>query len=521
MIRSFTSKQPTVMGISGAINHDAAVSLINDGEILFAGHSERYSKLKNDPNLNNEIIRDAIHYGGKPDLIAWYERPVLKKLRQLKAGQYDLAFDTRELPRKYLKQFHQLRGIPIKYQSHHYGHASSGYFTSPFDSATVVVIDSIGEFETLSFWRGEGMKLTKMYSQSYPSSIGLFYSAMTQRLGLKPQEDEYILMGMAAYGNAERKYKGKTLVQHIYDEFQIIHEGGLVPYTVTSQTIVQFKENLHRGCKWFLPELTTEQDYFDIAAATQQVYEMILVEILEKAKVYTHHKDNLVLMGGCALNCSANSLIYNHYKNVWIMPNPGDSGSCIGVAQKYMKERLQWKTPYLGHDIPGEYPVEPLVTALERGAICAVASGRAEFGPRALGNRSLLADPRGNEIKDKVNEIKKRQKFRPFAPMILEEDADEYFSGHKGPYMQYVAMCKYPKDFPAIIHKDGTSRVQTVNKEQHAGLYELLQKWYKDTGCPMILNTSLNIKGEPMVDTEADAERWQEKYKVKVFTKSK
>jgi len=177
------------MGISGAINHDAAVSIVHDGEILFAGHAERYSKKKNDSDLNDALLNDAINYGGKPDIIAWYEKPMLKKLRQLRAGQWQLSLDTSELPSQYLEKFPQLKHIPIKYQKHHYTHAASGYFTSPYDEATIVVIDSIGEFETLTFWKGRGMRLEKVYSQSYPSSIGLFYSAMTQRLGLKPQED--------------------------------------------------------------------------------------------------------------------------------------------------------------------------------------------------------------------------------------------------------------------------------------------------------------------------------------------
>ena len=526
MIRSFTSNSsPLVMGVSGAINHDAAICMVQDGEILFASHSERYSKRKNDPDLNFQMIQDAIHHAGKPDMIAWYERPMLKKLRQLRAGQYSLAFDSKELPRNYMKEYEPLLGnIPIKYQSHHRTHAASGYYTSPFDSACIVVIDSIGEFETMSFWKGEGNKISKVYSQSYPHSIGLFYSAMTQRLGLKPQEDEYILMGMAAYGDPHRKYKGKELIQHIYDTFDIRHDNGLNTYTMSSDTLFRFMQNLHRGCNWFLPELDREQDHFDLAAATQFVYEKMLQEILWKAK-QRYLSENLVLMGGCALNCSANSLIAPFFKNIWIMPNPGDAGSCIGATQKYMKQRINWQTPYLGHEIEGEYPTELVLNFLTnenyKDPICGIASGRAEFGPRALGNRTLCADPRGKDIKDKVNAIKQRQEFRPFAPMILEEYADEYFEGPKGPYMQFVSKCKYPKDFPAIIHKDGTSRVQTVNKQQHPDLHDLLTRFKDKTGCPMLLNTSLNIKGMPIVNDKQDAFNFTVKYQTLVFTSVK
>ena len=506
-----------VLGISGVLNHDAAVSVIHDGKILFASHSERYSKIKNDPNLNAEIIQEALSYG-RPDVIAWYERPVIKKFRQFVSGQYNLAFDINELPSKYLKQFTELKDIPIKYQSHHYTHAASGYVTSGFNDAVIAVIDSIGEYETLTIWKGVGETLTKKYTQSYPNSVGLFYSAMTQRLGLKPQEDEYILMGMAAYGDHTRQVRGRTIVQHIYDTLDIRLNDTNPPLF----NIVSFRKNLHRGCRWFLPELTTEQDYFDIAAATQKVYEDILSEIINYITTKFGYHNNLVIMGGCALNCSANTGISKYFKNVWIMPNPGDAGSCIGASQKFFDTRIKWETPYLGHNIKGSYPVAKALNALLNGDIIGIANGRAEFGPRALGNRTLTADPRGETIKDRMNEIKRRQKFRPFAPMILEEDVHDYFimpeNIDSSPYMQFVAECKHPLDFPAIIHKDGTSRVQTVNKQQHPGLYTLLSEFKEKTGCPMLVNTSLNIKGQPIVNDIKDVQEFSKHYGIKVFT---
>ena len=231
-------------------------------------------------------------------------------------------------------------------------------------------------------------------------------------------------------------------------------------------------------------------------------------------------QDNLVLMGGCALNCSANHIARKYFENVWIMPNPGDAGSSLGAIAANNRQKLNWKGPYLGADMGGEYPVEKLLTELRNTGIVGVANGQAEFGPRALGNRSLLADPRGHDIKDKVNAIKKRQQFRPFAPVILAEHARDYFemSWEDSPYMQYTSRCKYPDLFPAIVHADGTSRVQTVTKEQHSGLYELLSRWYEETGCPMLLNTSLNIKGMPMVNNFKDADNFEAKYAVKVFS---
>ena len=203
------------------------------------------------------------------------------------------------------------------------------------------------------------------------------------------------------------------------------------------------------------------------------------------------------------------------------MPNPGDAGNSLGAAALGYGKKLKWKNAFLGYNISGSYPVLNLFKELKNSKIVGVASGRAEFGPRALGNRSLLADPRGNEIKDKVNEIKRRQKFRPFAPVILEEHVDNYFdmprSFNNSRYMQVIARCRHPDLFPAIVHADGTSRVQTVSKDG-SGIRELLEKWYILTGCPMLLNTSLNIRGEPMVNDRNDADRFELMYNVKVIS---
>ena len=202
------------------------------------------------------------------------------------------------------------------------------------------------------------------------------------------------------------------------------------------------------------------------------------------------------------------------------MPCPGDAGSSLGAAALAHGGQLNWRGPYLGYDIGGPYPTNQLLDHLIKDQIVGVASGRAEFGPRALGNRSLLADPRGPEIKDRVNEIKRRQKFRPFAPVILAEHVHEYFDVPSGwsdtSYMQVVARCKRPDLYPAIVHVDGTSRIQTVAKDSGSGIRELLEKWYVLTGCPMLLNTSLNIRGEPMVNDRADAYRFQRVYGITV-----
>jgi len=488
-----------IWGIS-ANSHDAAVSVWNNKDLQFAAHSERYSKVKNDGDLHPELIKEA-GYWGKPDLVVWYESNILKTFRQFTAGQGWLWSENNV--KDYLKKFNIDCSIHVG--THHRSHAAAGYYTSNFNNATVICIDSIGEFETLTIWKGIGNNLTKWYSQGYPHSIGLWYSAMTQRIGLKPNEEEYILMGMAAYGDPYRLYNC------ILEDF----------FHSIKAPKIKFRQNLHKGAQWWRPDLTTEQDIFDIAAATQSIYIDLLRNISTYAKYHLGSK-NLVLMGGCALNCVANSEITEDWDNVWIMPNPGDAGSSIGAVTAYIGEHVTWTGPYLGTDMGQKYPIGPLMRSLNKDKIVGVATGRAEFGPRALGHRSLLADPRGSEIKDLVNAIKRRQRFRPFAPAILEEYVHDFFDMPKNigksPYMQFVGKCRHPDLYPAIIHHDGTSRVQTVGPNDSIGFRLLLENWYEDTGCPMLLNTSLNIKGQPIVNDQSDARAFEQKYNVKVFS---
>ena len=495
-------------GIS-ANSHDAALAVFEHKqkglgqtkslELLYASHSERYSGVKNDADLNKTLIQHAQTYG-MPNEVIWYENPYKKTMRQLFAGQGFNYFEKNNI-RQYLRNYNI--DVPIRYVDHHKSHAAAGYFTSGYSDATVICIDSIGEFETLTVWNCSGKKLKKIYSQGYPHSIGLWYSAMTQRIGLKPQEDEYILMGMAAYGDPMR------LFNSVLTDFIKVHNHDNSPR-------IDFKRNLHRGCLDWRPELNSPQDLLDIAAATQSVYESLLKVVSNWARSKSP-SGNLVLMGGCALNCAANSKILSDWNKVWIMPNPGDAGSAIGCVLAHYKKHIKWPGPYLGHNIEGKYPVESIIAELKATGIAGVANGRSEFGPRALGHRSLLADPRGVDIKERVNNIKQRQQFRPFAPAILEEYVDEYFDGPAGPYMQFTSRCRFLEQFPAIIHADGTSRVQTVGKNDSTGFRQLLEAWYAETGCPILLNTSLNIKGQPIVNDRKDAEAFSLFYGVKVF----
>mgnify|MGYP003670410786 FL=1 len=500
--------------------HDAGVAVVDgEGEILFAGHSERYSKQKHDKNLCPEIIDEALSHVDLNEIVTihYYERPWIKAWRQFRAGQplgpfsfhtilgkdiYERLLDVVTSSWRWAFNDGYMPNV-INTHPHHKCHAAAGFQTSPYNEATVVVIDAIGEIDCATIWNAyynkKGVaKYKKIWTLKYPNSIGLFYSAMTKRLGLRPLDEEYILMGMAAYG--EPKY-----MKELEEKFGA-HNDSLL-----------FKENNHIGIEDDFLEGANE---FDIAASTQKYVERLIKTVMNKARI-KGKSNNLVYGGGVALNCSANRLLGKYFNNIWIMPNPGDAGNSLGAAALGYGKKLNWKTAFLGTDIVSVYPIWSVVTALLEDKIVGVASGRAEFGPRALGTRSLLADPRGPEIKDQVNKIKKRQEFRPFAPMILEELVDQYFEmptkWKNSPYMQVTAKCRFPDKFPAIVHEDGTSRVQTIPKDG-TGIRRLVEAWYEETDCPILLNTSLNVRGEPMVNDRSDADRFEKLYGVRVIS---
>jgi len=491
-----------VLGISAGF-HDAAVAVVReDGEIMFAAHSERYSRIKNDPHIHPDLLRECCDY--QFDTVAFYERPWMHNWQQWRSGQKAYGpWTTSQAIRQHLGAWYQHPARRELCFPHHVSHAAAGFQTSPFREAAVVVIDAIGEMDTISIFRAwydqDGhAQYQRVWRQGYPHSIGLFYSAITKAVGLKPMEEEYITMGMAAYGSG-------------------LGTAWLRDQCIEDPIDVRMRSNLHIG---FDDDELVDYEPVDLAAAAQHLTEQMIRNVMLRARGLVN-SDNLVYMGGVALNCVANARIGDVYDNIWIMPNPGDAGSSLGAAALAHGGRLNWRDAYLGHDIPGPYPVDDVVDHLCAHAIAGVASGRAEFGPRALGNRSLLADPRGPEIKDRVNEIKRRQKFRPFAPVILEEYVTDYFemprSFSSSRYMQTVARVRRPDLYPAISHVDDTARVQTVPRDG-SGIRQLLEQWHRLTGCPMLLNTSLNIRGEPMVNDRADADRFQTLYGVHVFS---
>ena len=498
----------TIMGISMGF-HDAAVSVIDQGNIVFAAHTERYSRTKNDPWLNSDIITEALSHG-KPDVIVLHERTWLKRLRNIVGRDWQSLMEP--TAKWWIKNFYpELSGIPIKQVGHHDSHAAAGIMTSGMAEACVVNIDAIGEFDSATIWHWKSGKLKKLHSVKFPNSLGLFYSAVTHRVGLKPMEDEYILMGMAAYGDEKLAREVSNSMSTEYFKTKPWISGKLA---------LNMKSNVQRGLD---PDSFPGVDDMVIARAAQMQAEQRIFRYCEYAKKLTG-SNNLVYGGGVALNCLANTQLFNLFDNIWIMPNPGDAGSSLGAAAlwyyKQTGNQVDWVGPYTGTNIPGEYPVKLAMQSLKQNKIFGIANGRAEFGPRALGNRSLMADPRGGDIKSDLNEIKKRQKFRPFAPVILAEFADIYFDMPTAqiPYMQFVVKCLYPERFPAIVHHDGTSRVQTVNRDQHPGLYKLLREFYDYSGCPMLVNTSLNIKGQPIVNTMADAKAFSDHYGIEVHT---
>ena len=430
--------------------HDAAVAVMNDDKLLFASSSERFSRKKNDRFLCEELREIPA------DRHIFYEDWRLKNQRRQTYGQREVEY------------FEDIECV-----LHHESHMAAAYYTAPFVPDVTVVIDAIGEYDTASIW----VNHEKVWSKQYPWSLGLFYSAITKRVGLKPNEDEYITMGMAAFG------RPCVNMEDIFEEY--LHTG--IPLK-----------------KWFWnkPE--------DIAASAQLHLEHELNKIFTEARKYGN---KVAYAGGVALNCVANSKLAPMFDKFWIFPNPGDSGSALGCILAKTKKRLEYPHTFWGYNIQRKLNVNDVVKELLNKKVVGVANGAAEFGPRALGNRSLLADPR-KDVKNYVNSIKRRQKFRPFAPAILEEYFDSYFEGEKNEFMQFV--CKAKHDYKSVIHVDGTSRVQVV-KDDGSNMRKILECWYDVTGCPMLLNTSLNIKGQPIVNTWEDAEDFMKKYKVKVL----
>ena len=547
------------LGIS-CYYHDSAAALLKDGKVISAVEEERFSRKKFDdefPELAIDFcLKEAGISSNELDYVVFYDKPVLKFERLLDnyiaVAPRGLFSFLDVIPkwlhkrlwikneiRNYLKDF---RGTII-FPEHHMSHAAHAFFTSPFDEAAILSVDGVGEWTTSSFGKGYGTTIELTDDIRWPHSVGLFYSAFTYFLGFKVNEGEYKLMGLSAYGKP--KY-----YDLICDKLIDIKNDGSIhlnmEYFAFTYDKVMTNQNFSElfGIPPRKEDSKAEQIHYDIAASVQLVLEDILLKMADHVYKKTGMK-NLCYGGGVALNGVANNRILNDgpFENLHIPPSPGDGGSAVGCAQYsyfcYTKNKREIMSNaeriknniYVGPSYSNDeiklfldknaiqYKFLETNSLLETTAkliseqnVVGWFQGKMEWGPRALGNRSILADPRMKEMKDILNEkIKHRESFRPFAPSILEEYTSDYFEFASGrfseilPYMLLVARVKKPDKIPAVTHVDGTGRLQTVSKNINPLYYDLITEFFKITNVPVVVNTSMNVRGEPIVNTPQHA----------------
>lgn len=535
-----------ILGIS-AFYHDSAAALVVDGKVVSAQEEERFTGIKHDQrfpiNSINWILKQNKLKINQIDKIVWYEDPK-KKYERFKDQWHKYFPKTLGLTKKLIfwKRNNNIEEIireqlgyrrTIEYVEHHLSHLAYTFYTSPFTDAHLFSVDGVGENETAILGLGlKGRYIQPLERNFFPHSLGLLYAAVTAFLGFKPNSGEYKVMGLAAYGNQKDVYReqfeklaklnGNNIELDLkYFSFHYSEKGMF-----TSKMAELFNQ-LPRT-----PESEIEPQYMDIAFSLQAHYERLFFQMLNN--FHKHYpNDNLCLSGGCAYNGLANGKITLNtpYKNVYVPPAPSDAGSAIGCAlYSYYKDvshkRVDNTNPYLGpsythadylNTIREYVPIEkvkhmPTPIALTKevaklindGAIVGWFKGSSEFGQRALGHRSILANPTIPDIKPKVNRvIKKREGFRPFAPMVISDEANNYFEmcGQEVPYMNQVFKVKdnFIAGLPSITHVDGTARVQTVTRESNTDIYFLLKEFKKLSGYPILLNTSFNLRGQTMV----------------------
>ena len=547
------------LGIS-CYYHDSAAALLKDGKVISAVEEERFSRKKFDdefPELAIDFcLKEAGITSNQLDYVAFYDKPVLKFERLLDnyiAVAPKGLFSFLDVIPKWLHKRlwikneirNYLKGFSgtIIFPEHHMSHAAHTFFTSPFDEAAILSVDGVGEWTTSSFGKAYDTTIELTHDIRWPHSVGLFYSAFTYFLGFKVNEGEYKLMGLSAYGKP--KY-----YDLICDKLIDIKNDGSIhlnmEYFAFTYDKVMTNQNFSElfGIPPRKEDSKAEQIHYDIAASVQLVLEDILLKMADHVYKKTGMK-NLCFGGGVALNGVANNRILNDgpFENLHIPPSPGDGGSAVGCAQYsyfcYTKnkreimpnaERIK-NNIYVGPSYSNDeiklfldknaiqYKFLETNSLLETTAkliseqnVVGWFQGKMEWGPRALGNRSILADPRTKEMKDILNEkIKHRESFRPFAPSILEEFTSDYFEFASGrfseilPYMLLVARVKKPDKIPAVTHVDGTGRLQTVSRNINPLYYDLINKFFKITNVPVVVNTSMNVRGEPIVNTPQHA----------------
>jgi carbamoyltransferase len=491
--------------------HDSGLAIISEkGEVEFATHGERYSKKKNDSNIP-DVLWDMIN---KDDHVSFYEDHKIKF--DIRGG----VLATGRSPES-IQGSESFADFPYPeatvfdaFHLHHESHCAAAFYTRPWDDkadTVLVSIDGVGELQTAVIMDSD-FNLIKEWH--YPKSVGLVYTLTTKFLGLRPLEDEYVVMGLSAYHDTCPKSKAITdwLIRW-YDNLEDIAPEVAMGIEVGGGQSQREQDRLRFRSEFERRILSVEDKV--AARATQDFADYAIMKIMTEASKYGK---KLCYSGGCAQNVVINSRLFELFDEVHIACSPTDAGSGLGTAARSWakatgKDKLIW-SPYCGYDI--ERPVDPseIVDHLLSHKVCGIANGKAEFGPRALGNRSLIADVR-YDVQDTVNGIKRRQKYRPFAPAILEEYAEEYFSGPMNDHMQFTSTALH--DYAPVTHVDGTARVQIVKKDCESIFRKVIEEYHDRTGVPMLLNTSLNIRGRPMVNDEHDAEMWEQKYDVRVF----
>lgn len=570
-----------VLGIS-CFYHDSAACILRDGEIVAAAQEERFTRIKHDSDFPSNAVRYCLAEAGISDAeldhVAFYDKPILKFHRILETffgvAPSGLKSFMRAVPvwlreklwieteiREALERCRITAPETIYFPEHHESHAASAFYASPFEEAAVLTIDGVGEWATATLGCGEGNKLRMLEQISFPHSLGLLYSAFTYFTGFKVNSAEYKLMGLAPYGEALYTNEIKDNLLDIKDDgsFRLNMEyfGYLDDETMTSS---KFEELFGRPAR--KPESPMTRQDMDLAKSIQEVTEEIVIKAARHAREVTGKK-NLCLAGGVALNCVANGRLLREgvFDQIWIQPAAGDAGGAVGAAYSVWHNVLDQPRvsdeqtdkmqgcalgPDFGadqtreyldangiayHELSDEEWGPELAKLIADENVLGIVRGRMEFGPRALGNRSIIGDPRSAKMQSVMNQkIKFREDFRPFAPAVLEERASEYFDiDVASPYMLLVApvqerlrlktqgdergldlnewIRRERSELPAITHVDYSARVQTVNSDSNPHFHELLTAFDALTGCPVLINTSFNVRGEPIVCTPEDAYR--------------
>ena len=568
----------SILGIS-AFYHDSAACILKDGKIIAAAQEERFTRIKHDSSYPYNAIEFVLKYANlrlsEVDQIVFFEKPFLKFERLLETyvafAPKGISSFLKAIPVWIKEKLFQKKFLFEKLQSHdqefksdkniffsehHLSHASSAFFPSPYEEAVILTADGVGEWATTTVAIGKKNDLKIKKEIYFPHSLGLLYSAFTYFTGFKVNSGEYKLMGLAPYGKPIYEEKIKKIIDIKNDGTFRLDQSYFDYATGLKMTNEKFNELFNSKPR--NPEEKITQFHMDLAASIQKVTEEIMIKLLKAIKVEYGIK-NLCLAGGVALNCVANGKILkeNIFENIWIQPAAGDAGGALGAAlalwhiecknKRIIEKNDSMKGSYLGNDysqieiekqlnsvgaIFKTFEYDKLIDLtsdyLSKEKAIGWFQGRMEFGPRALGGRSILADPRSNEMQKNLNlKVKFRESFRPFAPSILREDLTEWFDiDIDSPYMLFVAEVNLKKrlkisenlnlfgleklnikrsEIPAVTHVDFSARVQTVDGQTNKYYYDLIKKFKEKTGCPVIVNTSFNVRGEPIVNTPLDA----------------